>query len=336
MGARPSSRERHVGVGTVVHRSAAERGSGVKIVLNREVEVPLRDQIVAQVELQILTGELRDGQRLPSVRQLASRLSVHPRTVHAAYRQLQANQNLELQRGSGAYVRRGCLRSPTAVAFEPLIRDLLGHALASGLSPEEVRAAVRRWLDAPPPRGAVVVDTCTSTAEIMATELRAQGLPSTARDLDGVLRDPAPLAGQLVVTLPFHADRLRDVVPHSQVVVVSVDASADHRAIVRDLPPTAIVLVVSHSPRVPPYARSILEGLRGHDVVVDSHPLEAVDDWQRVAGVADLVLADVVAAPQVSAFRPSTRLLRLMGKEAVATVRQGLAFPLLQVPPVRA
>jgi DNA-binding transcriptional regulator YhcF (GntR family) len=305
----------------------------VKIVLNREVGVPLRDQIVDQVELQILTGELREGERLPSVRQLAARLSVHPRTVHGAYRRLQLNQNVELLRGSGAYVRRGCVRSPKDVPLEPLVRELLGHALSQGFSPDQVRGAVRSWLDSPLPRGAMVVDTCAATAEILAAELRAQGLHADARGLDAVLHDPRCLEGHLVVTLPFHADRLRALVPSSQVVVVSLENSAEHRAVIRDLPPAAVVLVVSHSPRVPPYARSLLESLRGHDLVVDGHVLEAAEEWERLAGVADLVLADVIAVPRVRACRPSTRLLRLLGKEALATAGQGLAFPLLQIPP---
>lgn len=41
------------------------------------------------------------------------------------------------------------------------------------------------------------------------------------------------------------------------------------------------------------------------------------------------MLADVIAAPVVGGSRPDTRVLRLLGKRALAAVQQGLAFPLL-------
>ena len=44
---------------------------GLDIVLNRRGGVPIRDQLVTQLELKILDGSLAHGQRLPSVRSLA-------------------------------------------------------------------------------------------------------------------------------------------------------------------------------------------------------------------------------------------------------------------------
>ena len=58
-------------------------------VLNRRGGVPLRDQLLAQLELKILGGGIAPGQRLPSVRVLARRLGLHPNTVSAAYRDLE-------------------------------------------------------------------------------------------------------------------------------------------------------------------------------------------------------------------------------------------------------
>lgn len=56
-------------------------------------------------------------------------------------------------------------------------------------------------------------------------------------------------------------------------------------------------------------------------IIADARPLGL--------GKRDLVLADVIAAPVVGGSRPDTRVLRLLGKRALAAVQQGLAFPLL-------
>ena len=48
------------------------------IFVNRRGGVPVRDQLVTQLELKILGGELAQGQRLPSVRALARRRCTWP------------------------------------------------------------------------------------------------------------------------------------------------------------------------------------------------------------------------------------------------------------------
>ena len=93
------------------------------IVLNRRGGVPVRDQLVTQLELKILGGELAQGQRLPSVRALARRLKVHHNTVSAAYQDLEAAGHVELQRGSGVFVRGGGPRILTeARGLDEMIR----------------------------------------------------------------------------------------------------------------------------------------------------------------------------------------------------------------------
>lgn len=67
-------------------------------------DVSLREQIVQQVSLGVLSGELAPGERLPSIRALARRFRMHANTVSAAYRQLHDQQWVCYRRGSGVYV----------------------------------------------------------------------------------------------------------------------------------------------------------------------------------------------------------------------------------------
>ena len=66
----------------------------MRLWLNRNAEVPLREQLITQVVLAILTREGLPGQRLPSTRELARRFGIHPNTASAAYRQLRAARRL--------------------------------------------------------------------------------------------------------------------------------------------------------------------------------------------------------------------------------------------------
>ena len=73
--------------------------------LARNSEVPIREQVVTQITLGILSGDLKPGERLPSLGELARRFKLHQNTISAAYRQLEREGWLELKSGSGVYVR---------------------------------------------------------------------------------------------------------------------------------------------------------------------------------------------------------------------------------------
>ena len=70
-----------------------------------ESAVTLREQLVTQIILGILSDDLRPGQRLPSIRDLARRFRFHRNTVSAGYRQLNREHWVKFRRGSGVYVR---------------------------------------------------------------------------------------------------------------------------------------------------------------------------------------------------------------------------------------
>ena len=72
--------------------------------ITKNSELPLRDQLVRQVLLGILSEDLPAGQKLPSVRALARRHRIHANTVSAAYHDLLEQGWLELRHGSGLYV----------------------------------------------------------------------------------------------------------------------------------------------------------------------------------------------------------------------------------------
>ncbi len=63
----------------------------------------LRDRVVAMM----LDGDLREGDSLPSVRQVASDLRVNPLTVLKSYQGLVDEQLIEKRRGLGMFVRPG-------------------------------------------------------------------------------------------------------------------------------------------------------------------------------------------------------------------------------------
>src|SRR5262245_1894652 len=201
------------------------------IVLNRRGGVPVRDQLVTQLELKILGGQLTRGQRLPSVRTLARLLKVHHNTVSAAYQDLAAAGHVQLQRGSGVFVRGSGPRGlPEARGLDEMIRLALHAAFAKGFTGPEIRAAVQRWLAAAPPDRVVAVDPTPEMAELIVHEIRQSlGVPATGATLEEIGRDPGALSGALAVVLPYHEAGLVRIAPGAAFEVIHLEVSAPDR-----------------------------------------------------------------------------------------------------------
>ncbi len=69
----------------------------MRLWLSRSSEVPLREQLVTQIRLGIISGDLKVRQKLPSTRELARRFHIHSNTISAAYRELHRAQTAQLK-----------------------------------------------------------------------------------------------------------------------------------------------------------------------------------------------------------------------------------------------
>ncbi len=73
------------------------------ISLNYHDPRPLYEQLKENLRRLILTGGLAAGERLPSVRELASELAINPNTIQRAYRELEAEGYLCTVQGKGTF-----------------------------------------------------------------------------------------------------------------------------------------------------------------------------------------------------------------------------------------
>jgi len=299
----------------------------VDFVLNRKGGVPLHDQLLAQLEMKILGGTIAPGQRLPSVRVLARRLGLHANTVSAAYRELERAGHVELHRGAGVFVREGVPVSlDDARGLDEMIRLALNVAFRKGHAAPDIRCAVERWLRAAPPDRVVVVDPRPETTELVAHEVRAAlGVPASGCTLEELECDAALVSGALALALPYHAAKVSRLAPGAPVKTIHVGASAADRKLIAGLPEGATVLVVSRSAIVLQFAQALVVGQRGDELLVETRLASARAEWRRLVPAADVVFADVLAAPALREAGPK-RLneLRLVSGEDLARVRRAL------------
>ena len=99
-------------------------------------------QLIHQVRQAMRLGLLREGDQLPTVKEVVSVLAINPNTVLKAYRQLEHQGLATARPGIGTFVT-GTLGGSSLAEYQPLRRDLqrwLAKARLAGLDDESIEA----------------------------------------------------------------------------------------------------------------------------------------------------------------------------------------------------
>ena len=103
---------------------------------------PIYSQIVGGIQEQIRSGILQPGDRLPSVRDLASQLTINPNTIQRAYRELENDGWIATVAGKGCFV---CAASQSVSPRQELLEEfdrITQALLLSGVSREDLAAMI--------------------------------------------------------------------------------------------------------------------------------------------------------------------------------------------------
>ena len=100
---------------------------------------PLYEQIISNIRQEISSGILQEGDQLPSVREMASALSINPNTIQRAYRELESAGWIISVPGKGSFVcdnksADDSEKQELLASFDKAAVDLMGI----GVSPMEL------------------------------------------------------------------------------------------------------------------------------------------------------------------------------------------------------
>ena len=222
----------------------------MKIRLSRESEVPLRRQLAEQIVFLIGAGELRPGERLPSVRELARRLKIHHNTVSEAYQNLVQRTWVERQPGSQLVVvgppeARPSSSSPQD-ALDQVINDAMRRARNEGYSLAQLRDRVKRRLLAQQPDHILLVDREPAFREIMCHEIRqALDWPVRSCTKEELVASPALAENAQVATPEYNLHDVEPLLRKDRPPVALTFSSADEPldAIHRLRDPSVIAMI---------------------------------------------------------------------------------------------
>jgi GntR family transcriptional regulator len=115
---------------------------------------PIYRQLAIQIREGVARGRLAQGDKLPSVRELASRLVVNPNTIARAYTELEREGVLHTRQGMGVFIAKPASELTKPARRKRLVEPidgLLTEAIYLGFTRDEVfalveeRAAAFQW-----------------------------------------------------------------------------------------------------------------------------------------------------------------------------------------------
>ncbi|MGB0088570.1 MAG: GntR family transcriptional regulator [Planifilum fulgidum] len=114
----------------------------MKIVLSNTSKEPIYEQIQRQIKESILRGELKEGDPLPSIRQLARDLRISVITTKRAYDELDKEGLITSVVGKGSFVagqNRAFLRESRLKWIEERLAEIVSESKALDISLEELK-----------------------------------------------------------------------------------------------------------------------------------------------------------------------------------------------------
>ena len=122
----------------------------MEIVLSNSSELPIYQQVAEQVRAQVMDGTLQAGERLPSIRALATQLRVSAITTKRAYQDLEAQGLIHTVPGKGCFVsgeNLELLREERLRMVERALARAVGDARAAGIGDDELREMLEIQLE---------------------------------------------------------------------------------------------------------------------------------------------------------------------------------------------
>jgi DNA-binding transcriptional regulator YhcF (GntR family) len=276
----------------------------MKISISRNSDVPLRQQLAEQIVFLITTGQLRTGQKLPSVRALARSVKIHHNTVSEAYQDLVRRSWLTRQPGSRLTVGTCPAVDPKTVStLDEIINETIQRAKQLGYSLQALTECVRSRLLTEPADHFLVVEEESGLREIIRHEVHEKlGLPVESCSPEQFKIRPSLAVGAQVFAPNHIIESLIPLIPQNRPAIsITYSEVSEYLDLMRGLKNPSTIATVSSSESLLRTARSLFAPAIGRRHTFQEFLLH-LGGHLELPGI-DVVFCDTLAITAVSCRR---------------------------------
>jgi GntR family transcriptional regulator len=268
-----------------------------RIWISRHSSIPVREQLSAQLLYGILSRRIAPAERLPSVRDLARRLKLHPNTVSAAYRDLAARGWVKAKTGSGVFVHE-IEPHGKAPGIHAFVEAWVQEGAARGFSLDALSAAldkIRNEPAEPSEQPLLVIHPDRDLARILAAEI--EDATRSAVLFANLADAPPELKSFRVLTTTTGAAPVSALAKHGHELIALKSVEELISGLGRPAAPL-LIAIVSHSETIRKWATLLIPALQHPESeVIERNP--AHPNWREGLATCDMIGADILAAREL-------------------------------------
>jgi DNA-binding transcriptional regulator YhcF (GntR family) len=299
----------------------------VKISINKDSAVSIRDQIIEQVAIQIASGQLAHREKLPSIRALAKRLGIHYSTVTGAYNHLAEVGLVDIRQGSGARVPELPMASNKLSGtnyVDGLFYEFLAKLADQGYARRDFELCLERAEKRPTIKKILAVDGNADFLPILIAELKPHFKIAveacTTNDLKNRNYDDA-----LIISSLYNVSHLINLIAdRTRLLICNIEPGSTEIEAAAKLPSGKLVLLVSASQTMFQIATKLIASVRGNELAVRSVMPSESSELAYMLRHADLILCDASSQQAVLSINDKAQFstFRLYSQNTIDLIKE--------------
>lgn len=298
----------------------------VRWYLDKRSQIPLYLQLKELVKYYISTGIIKNGERLPGVIQLAKELKINFETVRKAYKELEKEGLISMNRGRGSFAflpHESQLSRKTELFSlesetdpEDALKKVINRFLHQGKSPQEIKKIIRKILkeiDELIPSPFVIFTECNlpqaeQVASLLEDQLKIRVKPVLVNELKNELSKISnpEIAVLAVVTTGFHLNEVRKIIADMPIdihVLINQMSPDNWRKLISLDKKTRLAFICKDRETITLY-EDLLRAELGEDILLSTCLIEEENKLREIINSADVILATPAALGIITGLVP--------------------------------
>ncbi len=298
----------------------------IKWYFDKKSKIPLYLQLRDLIKYYISTGIIRNNEQLPGVVRLSKELKVNFETVRKAYKELEKEGLISINRGKGSFAVlpqgtvlpriKESFPSDVVLSPETSLKNILGKMWQQGKTEKEIKILVYkilRELSQEKPKPFVIFAECNQAqaneiSQLLEDQLKIKVKPVLVNQLQEELNKlPSPeLSVLAIVTTGFHLNEVRKIVAnlpidiHILISQMSPETWSKLTSLSKD---TRLGFICKDRETIILY-EDLLRAELGEDIHLATCLMEEEDKIREIVKSVDVILVTPAAYEKVRKFAP--------------------------------
>lgn len=292
----------------------------MKIWLTKNSEISVKDQLIAQMQLGIVSGDLPIGEKLPSTKEISRRFQIHANTVATAYQEMVEKGWIQFRQGKGFFVLES---KPDQFSnkLDQLISQFVQTAQTQGFTLSDIQNRLSHFFEFTAPDHLLLIENNEDLRKILVAEIaEATNFKVLECSFEQFQQNPKK-TGAIFVALLDEAVKINAVLPVNKTCVfLKIGSVADSMKGQTRPPSESLIAIVSGWQKFLLLAKTMLLAAQ-----IDSESIitRATDElnWERGLNETTMIICDSLTSKQLQEYQ-QVKVFKFIAQNSIEELLQ--------------